>query len=695
MLAALLLLTAPETEIALELPATRSGLVVQQLAEMTGQRLSVSTELAGEPLVLRVDGQPLDSVLARIAHVMHAQWQRDESGARRLVRPPDLSQRLKRQQLEDRARLVRPAIDSFVKNALPDQEWDAHRAESLLRTIGEMSTRYEANPGAGSFEPLLRAEHRLVGGRATARLLREIDPLELAALEPGRRLVFSMDPGPRQLPLRAGRKALELFVKEHAELVEAVRRNSGRSGISIMRLGGGTSYYEQPLPEAPSRLMLVVRNLHGQLDLAMTLAGDSGTVLFTARASLGSAYAPQMEPPPVPGWLPDDARFTYRPESLAHAGALSMRMDRHRDGEGTNPSSLPPALLEHLLAPERFDPLSFHVTDELLAIARPGDSNLVARVPDAMLGGSLLDEKSVAVRDAYVALRWQCEVSRVDDWTIVRPIDPLEAERRRVHRGALGEFVDDVRRRGLVRLALAARFAARHPLQDGLMLADRYRQSFGLAAAEGGFGDWALRWYGTLSADQQTMLDAGGALPLDRLAPEQRAALDEGLYTAADVYLYRHLRLPDGSRGLRTEWVSEPTNEFPGALPPGALVSLRLSMERQLLWSRNGLIAGRSPAEVGAWVASAETGSIAPVPSRFWVGSRRMRTIELALPYDLRLSRQLPADYEVDLRQRPVPITSLPEEVRSAIASAAEEARKRRLPSPPVKQPPPTEGVAP
>jgi hypothetical protein len=52
---------------------TRIGVVAKRLSEMTGERISVSTELANDPLVLRIEGQPLDSVLARIAHVMHAQ----------------------------------------------------------------------------------------------------------------------------------------------------------------------------------------------------------------------------------------------------------------------------------------------------------------------------------------------------------------------------------------------------------------------------------------------------------------------------------------------------------------------------------------------------------------------------------------------------------------------------------------------
>lgn len=547
--------------------------VIERLSTQTSTRLKATAKLERTVLLVRAHAVTLADLKAKIAEAVHGAWTKEGD-----------TEYLTRRTAEDRAiwdahvALRRKYVDAELAEAkkVLEKPFDA---KALATGLLALPDREEARNNQALAAQRYQREAALFAQGPLARLLVRLilacNPNDLAAVGPFERTYFTLAPTRMQRGFDRKRfeAALSAYAAEQQTWIEEAAR---------------TSFVEDPEGRMVSDPRAQIRHKPDQQDFALevkrgemtsllfvNLIGDSSGPFTTGVVCQKSFADParrfldaQMTPAPpdekdplVP--LSDDSReFTDRMNS-------SVRL--------RTPEPLSARMRELMLGVEKNDPLSWTVSDALMAYAQAKDLNLVAALPDTSLAMAYFISREAPLRmNAFVKGLLDSGTLAKNDkegWRVLSPPDRYEAE------------LDFTPRRAAAALAKAVLTQGRLDIRDYALYAfDSKRLN------RGGFGDWflamidrsvlgasdrtdwkSLQLYGSFSTLQQQSLESGGRFAYGAMVPYQRKIVERIVYAGK---IRSEVQGGGGTASLKGKPV-EPTEAFPMGVPAGCTVTAR------------------------------------------------------------------------------------------------------------------------
>jgi len=540
--------------------AARCSEVIKQIGTAAQLNLQVSPQMKGEIILISVEGQPIGELLARIATVTSGEW-KHEGDVMRLVPNSQL------RQLEDRS-LVKHRADDFQKAVnvrLKAEKTESDRMEALLKKQAETAKSSDSKtaPTKGKsdnktppidFDPsddaptMGNPDESLI-----THLLAGISPTVIGQMVPGDRLVFSTDPNRLQRSFGSEAPALiNAFIQKHNDIVsksptpdmgdfagadeaqiEAIRRNIQMRTAKIGSV---------------AKVNLVVKSTtrmgFGMGDVELCFYDAKGAVIYFTISNLGMGTpdglpqdspiqitAPSSQPAPPS----KQTQIEYSEDSKAIITALKSTSN------GNLNASIPKEVEDHIMQTDKYDPLSFAATDELLTVAKRRQLPLVADISDdwdQLLSINSSLESDTSVEDVERRIKQGRLMSEVPDtaWFLLRPSYPSESRSIRADREALAALLKSVKAKTVPSLDDLSAFAASSPDPTIGGFCSGYLLLFvpgGLMQGFGNMTSWnMLRFYSQLSPEARTNLTQGGRISLGSLTAYQHAALESMVYGA-------------------------------------------------------------------------------------------------------------------------------------------------------------------
>jgi hypothetical protein len=581
-------------------PAAPLSVVLEQLAAQTGISLRAGA-MVRDVVSVRVNDVPLNELMRRLAESTACEWVVEEGGFR--LAPDPGAQNIERTaELRARTEAWRRAIAMQVEQSGQGPELtleDARReVEAGARPPGAAGDGIRARrggPGGATVRPRTLAL-AAPGARAVARLLNGIDPAEFAAMPPGGRLVFTPAPTAMQRPLRAWRPVVAQLAREMSVFRQAAQERDPSIWMPGTPLGA-----DAPPGEPASATLIALRQgFQDVVTLHLAVWDAQGAPVAQIRGALMTQPVGQAERTPIsepePLALSADAQsfarlFAGRADVARGSEVIIVRTSGDEEpmvitGTLSGPANAaPPEWRERILNPERYEPLA-HLTGEVLhKTAEREGANLVAVLPDSLVGdmARAFSNASMGPKEVLRRLQaqWGMSVASDGGWLIVRPSQPQAARDERVDRAALGRLLRALTARGWWTVDEMAAYAATRPQGLGVMTLDHYFCRIVNPDADQRLFDplsgqaEALRVWGLLSSGQRNVLLDG--------RPLQLGALNQPLLETLHRMVYFSREGPDiqapglggqgaGRRGGLGRWtmgMDDPLTERTYVLPNG------------------------------------------------------------------------------------------------------------------------------
>ncbi|HRI45082.1 MAG TPA: hypothetical protein PLL78_03185 [Fimbriimonadaceae bacterium] len=711
-----------DKRVSLSFPAENAKSALARLSEASGVTFEAGAKLGAEPLLLSVTDVTVRDLMPRISQAMDAEWEKTEAGYR-LIRSPGLVRRQENAELEARIAGVKQSLAGFLQKHASRRKWDRAVVEKLIaderKRRQEMARSVSGHDGGDEMvmTTMSSTPSATPAMLALFEVLSSISPRDLASIAPNSRVVFSSQPTPMQKAATfEARKAANVFLDAHNLLARTLSADAvtTRPNLHFM---GGLDLEAKPITTPLGKLLLIVsrRGPDSPLTLRLKIADDKGKIVGSADAGLSVAL------PTKPTSLEmKEADATLSPESLellsligaAQAASRSSSVNvMEINGDRVTFSSEGPragrpisaALLDRLSRPEQIDPLSFFVSEALIAAAGARGENLVASPPDdAFLGmaGRLADKAPLtkAFSDLdQIGLDAVAEQS----WLVVGAVRPAEARVSRIDRSALGALLRTVRNAGYARLDDLGAFAASLPRSRsrrgidrsylGIVTPEVEQGLYGAMESERGM----LELYGLLASDQRAMLKGGRTLVASGLTPAQKTQVHHMVYDvisepsfegegSSSMSMAIVSSSGDSPLGMREDTLAkEPTEAYPNGVPPTATLGFTAESVPAAFSRLPGAIDGRffSAGELGMTLAMAERpnsdGLVIPTYTRFKSASMSRYSWQLRLGEGG--AGGVLSDAWVEANTPEAGIDGLPAEFQKLMREAMERMRNMRV----------------
>ena len=557
-----------DQKVDLRLPATRIEAILPKLTQTSGIRFAAMQSVREEVLVCCVEDVPLRDLIAKIAKAATATWTIERDGTYTLGRPREFEERQRKQWADKREAELKELARAFRRRALPEEKpWTEGDAFNLLTAMSDLNK--EAKPdNRRYFEESTKLHERLIGGRAIARILADIDLRPIANSFPNERVVFSTHPTKAQFPLGKGAAgALREFEGEQVAMADAAKRFP-RVPLSLDQVSGGLVYYTEPLARSPVAVGLTVTGRGAGWQVK--LIDEKGQTLFWSHSALGQAQVP---PPPQPTWLGKLASDKIpMSEQTTSVEAALIQQRRPKSWK------LSPTVKAVLLDPLTYDPLSFKVSDGLHALADRRNEDLVLCVPDRL----------VYCPDTFGQLATQLNMTTTSGWLEASSSD-FETRLTRLPRRPMKEYLEPIGRNALESipgiLALTRHGVGR--VDSGWDARSRLARMYmiGLGApTSGGLAPLvAAAIYDGLTETQRAWLAAGNAIPFGELRAAQRDVASRLLLTQTNHSLTRQIAVDGRVAYQLNQWACEPTTLWPMGIPNDAALTMKVNSMLGLL----------------------------------------------------------------------------------------------------------------
>ncbi|MEX2242354.1 MAG: hypothetical protein WD716_00770 [Fimbriimonadaceae bacterium] len=581
--------------------AKRADLVVQEIAAQAGLTLESTDDAKRHVLVIAVTDVEPDALLERIALVTSSKW--DVVGEKRTL-VPDQDVRRKEQATKDAKR-----VEAF-KKAQQQMRDELNKKPGVRPPVGigeeeEMEEDYDVPPSPAE--------------QALKQLAVLIDPNEVAKLGDDGRIVFSSSPNRMQRAMRNNqvtRILNDLVASHNAWAAEKIKEREAMKAattdpetLAYMDMFGDESeakLFETP----PSKALLVLEIGSGFMsfmsgespEVKLKVYDQKGAVIAQASETMGNSWyedfaTSEEEGEEAPPKVAQE-KITEADRTLIQFSEKSKILSSLNPGESMN-FNFPAPLLDLLSDPVTHDPLGFHHTDMVHAIAKAKNLDVVANLSDSDMEmfSMGMEERGVTVGQAYNAFKNEggSTVTEADGWLTVAPADPIVARERRQDRVVLKAFITRVRQEGTASLDAISSFALSSPKPDfesGLVL---YLLAFAPSTLQGLIGqtmDWdTLQLYASMLPNQKSSLRQGGRVPFGTLTTQARNILTRmsfscraGIKPAADLQKTGEQPFSWGLMGAlfgggASSLAEEPTEVMPNGLPPDGAIELKLVNE--------------------------------------------------------------------------------------------------------------------
>lgn len=554
--------------------------------------MMAGTDVAKDTLMLRLVDVPLGEAMKKIAEAEIATWEL-KSGKWILHRTQGKEQEREEQDVRYRSARIRSAFDILAKQAAAAPATDDF--ESFRAEMDAVYTAVAAHKKIDSGT----IRDRMPANRLFSQIVPMLE-IESIARAGNDRVIYSTNPTAAQLALpESVSPLLTQFVKKQQLLISAIAKREhkmpdfGLEDVNEPRLLGG-----DPLVGIGKLLVIVRKQLRFEsYRVDMKIFDKRGDLMFwefrtfnpeALKAPL--SFPEKEEPIPL---SPLSAELAKLASDKGASGALSMMLPlgsaegqieylQLTSNRRTPLSIASPALLAATADPQKVDPLSFAVSDNLSAIAERRNDNLVAALPDALF---LIFNGLVAVKPATQQKVFTSQgvlenvhFSEGGGWLCIRPNEPAMSAAMQVERTTLSNAVAAVRREGVLPLSNLLRIAEADlkPLQKELPDMDSlYLRLTKPALDMPGFDyDWkALRVIASLSTQQWDALRQGTAVTGDaQLFADWLFNSGNGPVIRVSGKSYTDSGMFNSGRSLATER----TEAFPQGVPSGAALSAQM-----------------------------------------------------------------------------------------------------------------------
>jgi hypothetical protein len=417
------LLVAPRAEtITYHGPVDRLEVVLADLSKQTGENLQPGVGLGDLPVFLRCDDRPTAEVYKQLASLVNGRWERD-SRAYRLIRDPRDIARERREDQEEFAHVIGKSLAKKRAEVEKLGPFDEAQATSLVKQLMAMNKEIDPNRNDSSIDARLSASARQSPtSRALTRILTQIDPVLLASLPVGIKVVCSSRPNARQYPLPTGTEPIiERAIQDQKLFFKA----AARYALRPVESDGGTYFYT-PLVERldsenkTDRVWLSLYNRPGTiLQAEFRLLDEKGTSItrdtdYISVNSMDELGNDLFESIPKTDYN-EFIQFDSTRKSMIDAFAIKVEPGK----APTESSALPPFAREMALNIDQDEPTKYFVTDLMQQALPPGP--VAAIVDDKMIYLTLIKRQRLPLESAMKGIRTFGLATTDNGWTQFRP----------------------------------------------------------------------------------------------------------------------------------------------------------------------------------------------------------------------------------------------------------------------------------
>lgn len=647
---------------------------LEAISSASGQRLETIPLMTSEIVVVQAKEIGLPDLMQSLATVTTGRWETTANGWRLVPNQPARNTEAQTE-LVRQADGIRAQLNEIIKPPKPSDPEMGEEGGSATRIL-------------------------------MARIAATIDPSIYLNLDPINRMVLSSAPTAMQRPLPGSARALigQLIVAHNKEAEEPGEMPDFSAVPELQSLPPEMRNLLNRRPTtvkdvAKSNLVISSSFLGGiQFEIRTydptgkqvmqhSLSVGSGIERWLARFREGAANANAPKP--------NETKVTYRPETLEFQKAFP-KISFDRPGAFTQPV-LTPEIKAVVSRPDLFDPLSFDVTDEVIALANAANRPLVAVLPDNQSEATTMTTAARTVQQVQAVVDAGSWITRIDHPTLAlyRPAFPNRARRERTDRVALARLVQAALARPAVSLDDMAAFAAsqREPADDsvGQMYLQRFVPNINNAGIQGEVPWAAYQLYASLNPVVRQTLGGGGTVPLTALASGPTASLLFGptarvtslasTPTETDPFMAGMMMAMGQSGDAKTE----PTEIMPQGIPGAGVLSVQVQNDLAFVPSVTNM-----PSNVFGVVGLDEIAMLEmfkdqkefkemqefmPKITGVKVGTRRVYTFTMLVGPDS-VVRYTLNDDSIDPGTTSIPLTSLSAEHRKMLDARIERFKK-------------------
>lgn len=655
-------------------PAQPLEQLLPKLGSAWGISMRAEGSLAQDVAVVSVDEVTFEDFRSRMEAAFTGSW--SQEGGTWVLRRNEVKDREEAQaELARLAKRLGQAIADFVGPMRDGGTLTSQEAEDRLTRLAELNDRVKAGIQTGT--PVGVDMGGTPQERLMARVLKALNPGELASLPAFSRTVFSTAPNRMQRPLPPEvSRHLAAFAQEYGIWQAVVDRFRPTDEDNVFVDFGSSGPLKYPI----AKLFLVASKWSDApaVSLELKVVDQKGRIVASSVAGLEAAPPPVDAPEPT---LDGDPI----PFSKATLEIAAMRTGLFRDpGMGMTSDDLRAKLLN----PETHDPLSFGVSEALLGLAKVEKKNLIACVPDSAFD---LTFTSPTMRASQVrhTLDFGETLTLADDsnWLVARPGWPHRSRLNRTSRSQLGQLLRELDRSSGGCLGPLSKFASATPGNGPSSIVVNY-----LSMSEPSIAtmldpsSWELlRLYATLSP-QQRQAQERIKLRVAELDRKARAALHRMLFFSPNSVPMGAFETAaqfeeSGGEAIEPDSAemigSEPTEAMPNGVPENATFFID-GVVAQVALTPGGTsytaedlgmqLAMRERPELFPYVTSA------PMPAKYHLVNRT--SLLMTLGFNLEAVASFMLNDHSRSQARWVPLAELPQAFREAVDKAKREARE-------------------
>jgi len=630
-------------DVTFEAKATTLDKALDALSKANNIQIKAVGPIARQVVVISVEKQPLEAFLKHISTALSATVQ-ERGGVYEVSESASL---IKAEDDAARARLAKAYAKSLAQQSKgldgpAITEADLSNRLSELRAVMDQIQNNPDRINNDLYEKVQGLHESMPTAQLVRRLLASIPAADLAALPSNQRVVFATSPTRMQKPLGPKAQAvLSSFATEYSRMSAVVGRFPVDQQQELMSMMG--SYFAKGVPA--KFLLSCTRYSGNNLSIEVQVLDANSRVLSVGNGSLsGSETEERSDKNPAFEAAKDEQPLKMSEESKTYHALMTRGIDGAKPGVEV----VPEPLRSKVLNPEEHDPLSFGISDLILAAAKDRKKPAIFVVPDS--AQSFDASSNLKASDFFTLLGQmdQINVELIDGWYIGRPVFPIENRSLRVNRMAYGNLVRQIAKNGHVSLADLSTFAIAqglNPGHDSFYIQNLY-SLFGSLLAGYDLSNWeGLRFYGYLGETNRKRMD-GATVTFQSMPKEAQNEIAKMVYSQGSS-----LGVPFDAEPMAvplTEQESmvampcmDPTERLPNGIPPDAQVQLMMLDEPVLVPEAGGFGVPLSASELASQIAMEERPDLFPWAQENKVSDRFRASNRVTMTFDFLFTPKL------------------------------------------------------
>jgi len=521
---------------------TTKAVTVQQalseLSQQAGVKLFIQPSLANQIIVIRLKGASLQDAMDKMAEAVGGEWKKTSDGYE-LDRTGAIEDKLRAEALQRRVKDYTEGLQRRMKLLQVDQPIDQARMTKMVTQYVQYQDQQRAGTNQLDWRAYGVLQNSMPDQRALYRVLETIDPMQIAEMEDGQRIVFSNKPTAMQRQIDADLTEIgETMKNEHNQFFDAyteARKNKKDDQPNYM--GGGPN---DEMKMAPVRFVVAIQKPFFQSGFSLSMIGFDANNKPVSDIDGNLQLDDQFE-----AAMAERARLakTVQKEDEIKLSPITTQMlgfmrAAQQEGAGSQQGATGD-LRQALLHPDSVDPLAYALSEAFIGIAEARNENMVLYTDDSMflvalfagMDGTL---KPSLVLQAVTGLGQMLpiNVTEQNGWLVGAPADRLGSEKNRIDRAALGNYLRALDQNGFVSVDDTAALAITVPGYQlpflDMMLSMMLQPESAMGIDQNNVN--LLKLYASLDPSQRQRLENKESVRLADFSKEQVAILSRYVY---------------------------------------------------------------------------------------------------------------------------------------------------------------------